>query len=271
MVLRGHPTIRTVMTAIGVSCLLSSIASAQPPGRQGNGSRMQGEQPGARSGGNSARGADPAEIAGRMLKQYDNSQDDELQLNELVAALTAQTEGRAKGGRESQQGVPGKQGSSRQRGGRGQGQSTAQGRRGMQQGPRRSAEVQRQRGAGQQQGGVSRGQRGLGQARQRPAGVRGGQTLDPKQMAERMFADFDSNQSQGLDVRELTNSLQSQRAARGRSGGTGRSTQNPARAGMQPSRPDADQRQERGTGKGGRGGREESEPGTGVVPKRPGQ
>lgn len=94
-----------IFAAIMSVALITADCSAQPPGRQ-RGSK--GAKPGAERGergerGSQGRGAgasqqrDPAEMAARMMKEFDKDGDSKLSSRELMALLTSMRDRRSSG------------------------------------------------------------------------------------------------------------------------------------------------------------------------------
>ncbi|MEM9369268.1 MAG: hypothetical protein AAGD07_25075 [Planctomycetota bacterium] len=274
------PKTRLSYALAGVFCFALGIGTAvASPQAEGRGKGERGKQRVDATGGN------PSELAAKMIQNFDTNGDRQLQVTELGTAMAAIQQqrgarpGEANRGERSRSGMGQPQrggaqgGPNRQRGPSQRGQQRAgnrQQRPGTDGGP-----MQRPRGgqAGQRQVAPEMGNRDA---------ARGG---DPSQRATQIIAEFDQNRNQALDLQELTAALQARQT--GRNGQAGRGD----RAGGQ-NRPNAaagDNRQNRrpqanaqgsgkpgsgkpGSGKqrGNRGDRAESEPGTGVVPKRPG-
>ena len=247
-----HSTTRLLLAAGTLLCLAPSLAIAQrPTGGKGKKARASSEPETPRG----ARG-NPDELATKMIADHDENRDAELKVDELTAALSAQRQQRAGGPEQRSAGKP-----VRKNGGKG--------KRGT---PKRG-EQQRGAGSGSKGGQAPRGQRG-------PTS-RG---ADPAQIASKLIAEFDNNRSGGLDLQELVLSIKTQRQNRGGKGEPkaerpgGKGGRERAEQGRRPRKGDSAETgqgegpdQGRQTKRKAKSERENIEPGTGVVPKRPGQ
>lgn len=96
----------TTIVAIMSVALLAAECSAQPPGRQRGekgqnaaaGKRGERGQRGMGRGQDGAAQRSPADMAAKMMKEFDKDGDSKLSTRELVALLTAMQERRAAGG-----------------------------------------------------------------------------------------------------------------------------------------------------------------------------
>jgi len=90
----------TVIVAILSTALIAAECSAEPPGRQ----RGQKGERGMARGQNGAAQRDPAEMAKKMMTEFDKDGDSKLNARELVAMLTAMQERRAAAGQPAADG-----------------------------------------------------------------------------------------------------------------------------------------------------------------------
>jgi len=265
-----QPSVKRLLAGGAILCLIPSLAIAQLAGGKERKARADGE----RSASQGAKGS-PNEMAAKMLADHDRNKDAELKLDELTAAVAAQRQQRSR----QQDGIRGRQQSGRagQQGpGDGRKRGAGKGKQGNEKG-----EMQRQRrGPGQKSAGQDK-PKGKAQGEQRrPAG----RDTDPAQMATKLIADFDKNGSDGLDVQELKASITAQRQnRRGKGGAEAGGTD--GKAGREKAEGNRRRKKgnsaEAGEGKGPDQGRQKkgkakaekdtSEPGAGVVPKRPGE